>query len=787
MKKKYLMNSMALLALGLTMGSCSKETGFTEKDAVSHAEKELGVTINSNTDWKMTTEGTAKVTVNKDYGETYTVKIYANNPWIDGIGYTLAKGDILSGQTFTASFDYPSAMQSLFVGVTDKNGFTSYAQAAMVDGQLNITFGEETTTRAARRSQTSPECPDINAPYDEAWVANYLTTASEPTADNTTDNYDNTTYAINYGEGGPNYIDWNDPAQKAEREAFFAMSWNDQVAWALANRPNWLTYNADATYVTNFKITGTYSGQIGVAASEGSSSPGSERTIVVTGTWNITEDQKIGSLGRIIVANRGTVNVASGKKLNMVNQAQLVVLSGGTLTGQGSIEINNGTADGKEAYNGGTIDIATFNNNFGKFYNYGQFLVNEYKAGATESNFYNHGIVRIDHTAGDANARVFNGCQFYVKNNARLRNYEGVSGSALIVDGQFMPFGSEDGTSVPSHVALAAGALVECGSLYNGSSWSGPKSGGYAVLNIVNQIDYLNWVQDSPQTAGYFENNIYVACGNWQNDPGGQGKHEDVDDGSEWGHINYTESRAEYKFWSCAANCRGNNGVTKIVPNANGNSIIPASSDFVKGVSGCTPGFKGDGDPQEETTQINSYAFEDSYNADYDMNDVVVKVQENPDDATKLDFYLMCTGASYDLYVYLTVNGMTYPLFNGAEVHAAMGGTAHMFINTGTPDGKKFDQSQTPAYFSMTKPAGIGNNLATLDIWIQSPQGDIHVATPGQDPHGVVIPSDWKWPKEYQSIKLAYPDFVGFADPSTRSSYLDWYKNPNTSLIYQVN
>ena len=32
-----------------------------------------------------------------------------------------------------------------------------------------------------------------------------------------------------------------------------------------------------------------------------------------------------------------------------------------------------------------------------------------------------------------ANARIFNGCQFYVKNNARIRNYEGMNGSALIV------------------------------------------------------------------------------------------------------------------------------------------------------------------------------------------------------------------------------------------------------------------------------------------------------------------------------------------------------------------
>jgi hypothetical protein len=505
-------------------------------------------------------------------------------------------------------------------------------------------FGTGTSTRAAE-----PSVPNIAAPYDAAWVADYLTTAKEADYNNTRDNHDNgTTF------GWANYI-YNGIANDADYTWFqeycypatqnnwsyyrthFGLEsteWNDVLAWLypqIINRghEDWLSnVNIDNTYVTNFKITGTYSDYIDVAASEGSQTPGCERTIVVTGTWNITADQTIGSLGRIIIANGGTVNVASGKKLHMVNQAQLVVLQGGKLTGEGAVEINNGTAEGKEAYNGGVIDVKTFNNNFGKFYNYGKFLVNEYLAGATESNFYNHGIVAIDHTAGDANARVFNGCQFYVKNNARLRNYEGVNGSALIVGGQFMPFGSEDGTSVPSFVNLAAGALVKCGSLYNGSSWTGPAEGGYAALEIVNQIDYLNWVQDSPQTAGYFANNIYVKCGTWQNDPAGQGKHEDVDDGSEWGHRNYTESRAEYKFFQIAANCIGNGNVTKVEDGDY--EYIPASEGFVLGEKECTPGFKFKKDDQEENPYVIRVMAEDlsvqDINADFDFNDVVFDV-----------------------------------------------------------------------------------------------------------------------------------------------------------------
>ncbi len=578
-------------------------------------------------------------------------------------------------------------------------------------------FGSD---KAATRSVNNPECPDITQPYDEAWVTSYLATAKEPNAENTTDNYDNTSYAINYdGEGGANSIDWNNSDQVREREYFFKLSWEEQISWALANKPNWLTYNQDETYVTNFKITGTYNGFINVATSEGSQYPGSERTIVVTGTWNITENQKIGSLGKIIIANGGTVNVANGKMLNMVNQAQLVVLSGGTLTGEGSVEINNGTAEGYEAYNGGTIDVNYFNNNFGKFYNYGKFLVNEYDAGATESNFYNHGLVNIDHTGNTPNARIFNNCQFYVRHNARLRNYEGVNGSALIVGEQLMPFGSADGTTIPSYVSLAAGALVKCGSLYNGSSWVGPTDGGYAALEIVNQIDYMTWVQDSPQTAGYFANNIYVKCGTWENDPTGQGKHFDGPISTEWDQINYDESRAEYKFWSVAANCTGNGNVTKVVESDN--VVWPADDDFVLGEDGCTPGFTGDVPPEDppiivdDADEIVVLAEDltiDDVKPDFDFNDVVFKVTQYKSGAKSGQVWVTLLAAGGTLH--LTVDGH--------EVHEEFANAnpdKTILVTTMINTARNGHTAYKTASFQVTNPSGsniqeIANNIPVV-------------------------------------------------------------------------
>lgn len=670
-----------------------------------------------------------------------------------------------------------------------------------------------TPAKAMKRSAAELTVPSIAAPYDATWVANYLTTATEPNSSNVDHNANNSYTASCqwYATGGGklsklmNNYEWctNNGISQEEKDWYTTnilpllqkcnYNWNSSsdTAYEILMKLKeytgdynyWnLTVNSEGGYVKdpnwviNFKITGTYTGVIGVAASEGSSSPGSQRTIVVTGTWNINDGQKIGSLGRVIIANGGTVNVASGKKLNMVNQAQLVVLQGGKLTGEGSIEINNGSAEGKEAYNGGTIDIATFNNNFGKFYNYGKFLVDEYQAGATESNFYNHGLAAIDHTAGDANARVFNACQFYVENNARMRNYLGVQGSALIVGGQFMPFGSADGTSVPSNVTLAAGALVKCGSLYNGSSWDGPTE-GYAALEIVNQIDYLNWVQDSPQTAGYFANNIYVKCGNWENDPEGQGYHQD--DASDVD--NYNKSRAKYKFFEIAANCKGNGNVKKVEDGDY--EVIPADDNFVLGEAGCTPGFKIEEVDNKPSLHVMAEDLSATEKSDFDFNDVVLDVFYVNENTVKIT--LLAAGGTLPLRIAEN---------DEWEVHKLFGVPVTCMVNTGT----KYHTAKSP-YTQETKPyveltltgktwskdqndfAGEVNTQIKLEVqkdgtWYEltAKKGDpaCKVATP------VNInmkdydwyPEEYRWPYEKQSVGESFSDYV--SDPVNEKFYI---------------
>ena len=618
------------------------------------------------------------------------------------------------------------------------------------------------TGNVRTRSQSSPQCPDISAPYDASWVNSYNSTAKEPNSANVVDNYDNSTYAVN--NDVVNNLTGDEWTLK-DNLMNSGKSWEEQLQWMLENRPNWLTQNQDETYVTKFKITGTWDGGISVAASEGSSSPGSERTIVVTGTWNITENQRIGSKGLIVIADGGTVNVSSGVTLNMVNEARLVVLRGGTLTGNGKVEVNNGNAAGLENYNGGTIDVAVFNNNFGKFYNYGKFLVTEYQGGAQESNFYNHSLVSIEHTglgSETPNARIFNACQWYCSGDMRARNLELIGGSSFIVGGQLMLSGSEDGTTTPTYVGMASGALLDCGSLYNnGTSWSGPTS-GWAVLH-TGQFDFLNWEQDAPASGGYFENNIYVEADEWSNIPGGNGYQEGE------------TATANYKFWHIVANCRGNGNVTKV--KAGNKEIIPRDNDFALGTSGCTPGYSievldDDNDDDDDDDDDNGSGGNDNPDADIRViaEDLTVSDVDNEGKAASTDFdfndvVFDVEWISGGAKITLQAAGGTLPLVVGVdptvnndweryEVHKQFGVAVNVIVNTNWRSGVSLD----PVSYDIT--GSFGEDASNIPVWVQKGGKWIELsAAKGVPASKIGVAPTYDWCNEREAISTKYKNF----------------------------
>ncbi len=626
-----------------------------------------------------------------------------------------------------------------------KAAFLNYVGGSIASNQTwGFSTNAYTRGMAFTRSEAAPAVAEITAPYDEAWVATYCETATEPNNTNKDDNYDNTYYERKQGTYGEPYVTYYAEFESKYPQANYGWNWNKAVAAAQAD--GWehfddlFNYVQDANYVLNFKITGTWSGAISVVATEGLTdgvANGCERTVVVTGTWNLTDDQRVGSLGRIIIAKGGKLNITSGKQLQMVNQARLVVLAGGEING-GNVEVSNGNEAGRENYNGGTINVAKFNNNFGKFFNFGTFIATEYDGGAQESNFYNHNLVKIANTGSSSNARIFNGCQWYCSGDMRARNYEGIGGSALIVDGQLMFSGSEDGTTDASYVGLAAGALVQCGTLYNnGTSWTGPTS-GYAVLSM-GKIVFLNWQQDAPETGGYFQNNIYAVADDWTNIPGGNG------------YQSGETATAGYKFFEIVANSRGNGGVKKA---EKGNSeIIPADDDFSKGVSGCTPGFKIKEDEPTADLRIIAEDLSATQASDFDFNDIVLDV---------------IYGSSATLI--LQAAGGTLPLrINGddnLEVHKLFGVGTQDMVNTGAGPTKDpvVITGYTGSITSAEQAANLKIEVKKGDTWYELE------AKKGEPASKLAVDPSFKWLSERKSIKAEYPLFIDWATSANFTS-----------------
>ena len=702
----------------------------------------------------------------------------------------VAAAAICLGLASCSRFDYTLISEGEQAYVNYENAFIEKFGEPAPDQ----TWGFGGSSTKATRSITNPAVAEASQPYTETWVTNYLATATEVNSTNATDNYDNGTnvsvqWNIN-SDGKLKYItdnysnytyDWFS-FTKATKEEFewygknikplfdnCGWNWNYNSDTSLAQKilDKLSEYNgdynywgititresgwvADPTFVRNFKITGTWDGSINVVATEGYTDGvknGYERTVVVTGTWNLTAEQRVGSLGRIIVANGGKINLAAGSNLNSVNGAQIVVLPGGEITGEGTVAFNNGTSTELLSYNGGTIDVGKFNNNGGDFYNYGTLKAGTMDGGAGNSHYYNHGIVNIGQTGSSANLRLYNACQFYCSGNMRIRNYEGIGGSSLICDGELMLSSSEDGTSEPTYVGLAAGALVRCGTLNNnGTTWTGPTS-GYAVLDVIDKFTYLN------NNVGDFSNNIYLCAGTWDNIVGG--------------NRNCTAKQA---FWGLKEQYYEiigiiNSSTVKIVGKTTNekDELIPTSEDFQVGVKGCTPGFRGK--PEPETIRIIAEDLSASEGSDFDFNDVVFDVQMNWPAEGKHTITLLAAGGTLPLTI------------AGVEVHAKFGVSTNKMVNT-----ESWTEQRDPVTFVIE---GKYANANEIEVRVQKGSDWPLLTAPiGKAASKIAVSTDYEWVKELQDITNAYGQFDTYVTTGKPAKW--WESAKKDTYIYNA-
>ena len=742
MIKKYLKSCIALLAIGTMVAGC-KDDSFTQADANKHAEQVLGVPISNLQDWNMTTRLTASITINLDFDQKYTVVVYDDNPLLNQNATIYAQETAEEGKNTVFNLSVPTALKRVYVAVYDSR-LRSVVQSATVSGNvLKLYFGGEAA--ASRRA--------VEADYTESYARSF-------------DNYLNPTKARNnYGQEW----DVNTLHIGIEEMMVYPILTDDLIVNGTVGGNHTLT---DGVWEWS-EEKGSYQAFPGGGDGKHFYIPaGTEVTEVfhVNGTYGVINDVVIYVEGKMHLngntLNGPTIVVGSGGEVvldgntNMSNTGRFVVMGGGKITGVEGVvyNVNNGglcynagtirfdgelNVNGSDVYNCGTIEVDVLRNTAGGFFT---------NFGKTKA--------RTNINAADSyNSIVVNGCYMQYTENAGIGTLVMLDNSRLDVAGT-----AEFNQSTQT---LYNNSVVNTGILY------------------VNSTTFLG--TDNPRDNAiiktgkiYFAGDIYI--------------NQNKDD--KYQNENYTQVARKidgkgsiYLDWNNAetytkegVQITEDNGYTmlSVVRASNYNYISEKTSAIRIPAGECTgAGYNpigGGGQIIVGTPAVWSYAFEDSWIADYDMNDVVVKVQKSG--SAKLKITLCCTGASYPLYVYYK----TTPLFGGKEVHKVLGAEGK-FINTGDPSNEKFAVRNT-----VTETIALPDNFdpASFDIWIKSPEkAQIKLAEQGEDPHAIMVPADWKWPLEWTPVTEAYPDFVGFAADETHETNTDWYENCDESAVYQ--
>lgn len=181
--------------------------------------------------------------------------------------------------------------------------------------------------------------------------------------------------------------------------------------------------------------------------------------------------------------------------------------------------------------------------------------------------------------------------------------------------------------------------------------------------------------------------------------------------------------------------------------------------------------------------KVYTMAFEDTKLGDYDLNDVVIKAQRQ--DLTHVKFSLEASGANDDLYL-RNINGKI--LNTTTEVHDIFGlKGGRGFVNT-VAGQQHVDAVQevmeVPVGFTFT------NDSYLPYIYNKSKGYEIRLSRSGEDPHGIIIPCDFRYPKEKVCVggknetTVAYKEFNSWGKGKVDAKA--WYLTPNENQVYTL-
>lgn len=806
---KCLINGIAALTVGLAMTSCMKEFTYEEQEqqaSLDNAQQTLGFYIPDNQDWVMTGMVTANIPVNIKSGEVYTVKVYSNDPLTDGVGYVLATETVSNGQNFSTTFRAPSYKHAYYFGLTNSEGETIYRSANIEDGKL-IEFNEDkvivyddevSTSRTRAITVNGDNYNEFTAPTAEQIAAAFPTAVADGAEELATSG----DYTYFYSRGASyNY------------KITSAGEYNIGGGWM---NTGWVS---DASYQNGgYTAVSYYNVYVNVDGNVTLKRNGDPHFNLYILKGNVTLDSNFGEMS-------GIISVASGATLN---------------DNRASLKSNYGT----QLFNRGTVNTGAYDiNNNAAVYNEGTFIATgalSYSAGAGNTSFFMNmgddcvltapsmtmnstchfftdGTVNISgetkvtqsgitwinnghYTTGSMvfsakNTSFYNYCQLIVTGNCTFTD-----GLFNMMQNSYAEFGTAQFNNFRVTMANNSGINVKNGSKWGrqGSDFMGEhEMQGFVADNneakVYVRLGGQTYVPDHKGAAFHvYGENLTLAYENIKF----YSNFNDITQYTAYGNVNYwDESTAESLAAKKSENTTWNtHNVTKFVT---GDDFSKVNVETKTGQCAATWTIPGEPVIKEEN-QTYTYAFEDNKTkCDFDLNDVVIRVRESEDDATKLIVTLVAAGCQYDNYVWLGDTQISWD--NKAEVHDAFGVSKGVMVNTG--NGKGVDASFVTT--TIDKPTGFDFQNADFKIRpykVGSEAIDENAITgyitivkegnPGglaEAPLGIVIPDKWKWPTERTNVTNAYEGFTAWgsqADLTLRAEDGGWYQNPTSGLVY---
>lgn len=546
--------TLSLLATSASFISCvdNEKNLFNAEQLRQIYEETFPVkNIDPDGDWTMSRSVAAQVAVVGDLGVDYPIQIFDANPLTSGsTAKLLAEGAVNLNTSLDVVMDCPTALDRVFVARVDKKGRYLVQPVTIQNGEVRAYFGDkDTSTRSMSRATTG--IPTMEAPYTAESISSKRATATEIQAG----------WDLSAGSG------WSG-------------NYSEYPVFGQSER--WFKIEEGKTFKGGFKTSGTSGGAQTVKAiiSQGS-------------TWIIENSYQFDNIAEIIVEDGGKIEITKNGNLILTQASHITVMPGGSITGEGSIKITNGSADRKN-YNAGTIQCSLLDFNGGGeggFYNYGTLKLDRYDASTNDMLLVNHGTIEAGSINGNNNTHIKNGC--YMKITGMFQ-----FGTLMMGNTSEAICGELGYNGNNNDIVMEKQSMLTCtgqASLYR--NVTGPTE-GTALLKIHTIANTSGLAYSSSKVT----NNIICEI----TDQTSNGKNQ-----WEWSPFDWLV----YKGLQ--------NSATYCNP-GKADFILPADGDCIK------EGYDSDEEPDNVETQyaVYSYAFEDNYPkaGDYDFNDIVLNV-----------------------------------------------------------------------------------------------------------------------------------------------------------------